>query len=161
MGKAKVGASEGGTWALTLEYFGNVDPTIGEPPITYTNPVTMSVEMVFVACASDSVPTVHGCFKVGKPGLTTPYMDVGNFRVYNEAGFSCPFTVCSTIIQPGPNATLPAIVWKNDWIGGAQDRWVSVADYPIAFDTTVSPMYFSATGSTWLAYDPGSGVDLL
>jgi hypothetical protein len=159
MGTAKVGASEGGAWARRWNTMATWT-SFGEPPITYTYPVTMAIEIVVVACASNAVPTLMGCF-TAKPDITTPYMDVGSFRVFNQAGFSCPFTTCMTVIQPGPGATLPAIVWKDDWIGGQQDRWVTVAGYPIYFDTTITPMYFSLSGSIWLAYDDGFSQEQL
>jgi len=161
-GKIKVGASQGGTWALALEYFGDVDPAIGEPPITYTYPMTMSLELIFVSCASDGIPTQNGCLTVSKPTFSTAYMDVGNFRVFNEAGFSCNGTLCSTVLQTGPGATTPSIVWKADWVGGQQDRWVAIAPgsaSSIVFDTAT--MYFMTNGNTWLASDTGAGVEML
>ncbi len=159
MGKAKVSAGQGGTWALALDYFGDVDPTIGDPPITFTHPVTMSLKIVFVACASNGIPTQYGCLSVNKPDGSTPFMDVGNFRVFNDAGFNCSGSYCETILQTGIGATTPAVVWKADWIGGQQDRWVAVASSPIMFDTAT--MYFFTSGNTWLASDMGSGVELL
>jgi hypothetical protein len=159
MGKIKVNPSQGGTWALGLEYFGSVDPTIGDPPITFNHPITMSLEVVLLACASNAIPALQGCLTVSKPTISTAFIDVGNFRVFSEAGFNCSGTYCETILPGGPGAVAPAIVWRADWIGGQQDRWVAVAGDPIAFDT--ASLYFWTNGNTWLAVDPGSGVDML
>lgn len=159
MGKIKVGPSQGGTWALGLEYFGSVDPTIGDPPITYTHPITMSLEVVVLACASNAIPSQQGCITVSKPTISTAYLDVGNFRVFSPAGFNCSGTYCETILPAGPGAAAPSIVWRPDWIGGQQDRWAAVAGAPILFDT--ASMYFWTNGNTWLAVDPGSGVEML
>ena len=125
MGKMKVGASQAGTWALALEYFGDVDPTIGDPPITYTHPLTMSVQLTFVVCANNAIPTAGGCITVSKPDGSTPYLDVGNFRVFSDAGFTCAGTYCETVL-PTPGVDAPSIVWRVDWIAGQQDRWVTV-----------------------------------
>ncbi len=162
IGKIKVGASQGGVWALTLEYFGDVDPSIGEPPITYTHPLTMSLELVFIACPSNGIPTQNGCLTVNKPNVSTLYMDVGNFRVFNQAGFTCNGTLCSTVMPGGPSPEPPYIVWKADWLAGQQDRWIAVAPLassPITFDTAT--LYFMTIGNTWLASDAGGGLEML
>lgn len=158
MGKMKANSGQGGTWALALEYFGDIDPTVGDPPITFTHPLTMSVQMMFVACASNAIPTPGGCITVAKPTVATSFIDVGNFRVFSDAGFNCTGTYCETIL-PSPGINAPAIVWRADWISGQQDRWVTVVNSPIMFDT--ASLYFWTNGNTWLATDPGSGVDML
>ncbi len=84
MGSAKVGAAEAGTWALTIEYFGDVNPTFGggdDPLITSTIPVSSTLFLSLVVCQKNGVPTKDGCITTEKPGINTDFRDVGNFRV--------------------------------------------------------------------------------
>ena len=143
MGSAKVKASEGGVWGMSLEYFGDVDPIIGEPAITSTVPLTMSLQLSFVICQLDGIPTPDGCSINEAPTPFTPFMDVGNFRIFNKPGFNCTGSSCSTVYQPGPGAVVSQVVWKADWLAGQHDRWVAVAGAPIFFDTSTYS-YFTA-----------------
>jgi hypothetical protein len=61
-----VGASQGGAWALAPEYFGDVDLSIGEPPITYTVTVIMSLSWNSSA-APNGIPP-EGCLDDKPPG---------------------------------------------------------------------------------------------
>jgi hypothetical protein len=151
--KLKIGSGQGGTWALVVANRSDFDPTFDDPISLSTQPVNETVQVVVHACALNAIPTHSGCQVVQYPDSSTPYVDVGPYRVFSQAGFSpsnCS-TTCYTLSHKGSSQYAPLIFWR----GGATDRAVAVAEDTLNLNPSYGTLY-SQNGELWLEHFPGS-----
>ena len=160
MGSFEVETGQGGTWALALDYFGDVHPVLEDPPITSTVPLSVTLQVSILSCPLDGIPTEDGCVIISKPEITTPFMDVGPYRIFSEAGFNCSGSACVTKKRANPGDPLyaPFIVWTSDWLGGQQDRLVAVVGAPIFFNTAGNGS-LDTNGNLWMVHCPPNPSD--
>ena len=148
MGTLDVGSTQGGTWALALDYSGSLNPIFEDPPYSSTVPLTLFLEVEVVACPLEAIPGDNGCELVAQPDDFTDYIDVPPFRVFSPAGFDCNGSTCQT--RPASETSpAPTIYWIADWNAGFRDRAVVVAGQPIFVDPPVA--HLATVGQTYLA----------
>ena len=154
---------EGGIWALVVAYDGDVNTVFDDPPAITPTPINATIQVVVHACASNAIPTAKGCTVVQKPDSTTPYKDVGPFRIFSEAGFdaygsnNCLSEFCTRTALNG-NQYAPFIVWRTNWTSGTTDRAVAVVEDNIYLNVSGSSLY-TGNGELWLEHFQGSSPD--
>ena len=154
---------DGGWWGLLLEYPGNV--TVKTCDGQCFEPAVISVTVVIRGCPLNAIPTEDGCEFMVKPHVTgaitdTPFINVGNYRIYSEGGFQTPCPDGSglncTNKSLGGKKYTPFITWL-----GTTDRMVAIAQGAVHYQLpqTLQGTFGAANGSiVLLTLDPPQGI---